>query len=83
MNSFYKRLIKIESVAGKPPTEQELFEKALDEVISEATTDELRIVSGSRKYGLKVKEEKQQEMIKLFKQRAENKLAKNKGDNQK
>lgn len=73
MNRIKERIKKLEQQAPTV-TDETIFNNALDEVIREATTNELMIAAGSGKYGEMATPEQQNEMCDVFIRRAKAKV---------
>lgn len=73
MNRIKERIKKLEQQAPTV-TDETVFNNALDEVLKEATTQELMIAVGSGKYGKMATPEQQKEMCTVFIRRAKAKV---------
>lgn len=75
-----KRIAQLEKQLGNKGDAEELFQKALSEVLQEATNEELRTASGAGKLGRCPAPEEMFAMHELFKNRAEQKIKQSKNE---
>ncbi|SFE37562.1 Hypothetical protein TPAS_517 [Trichococcus pasteurii] len=69
-----KRIAQLEKQIGNKGDTAELFQKALSEVLQEATDEELRTAAGSGKFGKDPAPDELFAMHELFRSRAERKV---------
>ena len=75
-----KRIAQLEKQLGSKGDESDLFQRAMAEVLHEATDEELRTAAGSGKLGQCPAPEEMFAMHELFKNRAEEKIKQSKDE---